>query len=246
MRRAYDYLTEAQRLSRTGSFTWDVFADEHNWSEEIRRIFGFDPDVRVTMGMIQAAVHPDDMAEVERVIGGAAEGRGFDLVFRILATDGEVRHAHVVAHRIEHITDRPVFLGALQDVTDRKVAEERLDRARRELAHVSRVTALSAVTASIAHEVNQPLAGIIANASTRLPQHRRRAGHGPTHHPRRQPGVRGHQAAASTIRPATPGQRTARPQRRGARGADPGVQRIGGCARRAADRSCRRPSDDCR
>jgi PAS domain S-box-containing protein len=168
LRRAHDHLTEAQRLSRTGSFTWDVFADEHTWSEEIRRIFGFGSDVRVTMGTIQAAVHPDDMAEVERVIGGAAEGRGFDIVFRILTADGEVRHAHVVGHRIEHIADRTVFLGALQDVTDRTVAEERLDRARRELAHVSRVTALGALTASIAHEVNQPLAGIIANASTCL------------------------------------------------------------------------------
>ena len=168
LRRAYDYLTEAQRLSRTGSFTWDVLADEHNWSEEIRRIFGFAPDAQITMGMIQALVHPDDMAEVERVIGGAAVGRSFDLVFRIRTVAGEVRHAHVVGHRIEHITDRPVFLGAIQDVTDNRVAEERLDRARRELAYVSRVTALSALTASIAHEVNQPLAGIIANASTCL------------------------------------------------------------------------------
>jgi PAS domain S-box-containing protein len=168
LRRAYDYLNEAQRLSRTGSFTWDVFADTHNWSGEIRRIFGFDPHVPVTMGMILAAVYPDDMAEVERVLGGAPEGRDFDLVFRILTTGGDVRHAHVVGHRITHITDRTVFLGALQDVTDNRVAEEKLDRARRELAHVSRVTALGALTASIAHEVNQPLAGIIANASTCL------------------------------------------------------------------------------
>jgi signal transduction histidine kinase len=79
-----------------------------------------------------------------------------------------VRHARVVGHRIAHVTDRMLYLGALQDVTDGKVAEERLDKARRELAHVSRVTALSALTASIAHEVNQPLAGIIANASTCL------------------------------------------------------------------------------
>ena len=168
LRQAYDYLTEAQRLSKTGSFTWDVLADRHNWSDEIRRIFGFDLEVPITMGMIQAVVHPDDMAEVARVIGGAAEGHDFDLVFRVLTAKGEVRHAHVVGHRIADIIDRPVFLGALQDVTDRKLAEERLDRARRELAHVSRITALSALTASIAHEVNQPLAGIIANASTCL------------------------------------------------------------------------------
>ena len=163
---AYDYLSEAQRLSKTGSFTWDVLADEHNWSEEIRRIFSFDPEARVTMQMIQAAVHPDDMAEVERVLGGAPEGRNFDLVFRIVTQRGALRYAHVVGHRIEDVADRPVFLGALQEVTERVRGEEALNRARMELAHVSRVTALNALTASIAHEVNQPLAGIMANAST--------------------------------------------------------------------------------
>jgi PAS domain S-box-containing protein len=166
LRQAYRYLTEAQRLSKTGSFTWDVYADQHNWSGEIRRIFGFDPAVQVTMGMIQAAVHPEDMVEVERVLGGAAKGLDFDLTFRILTQEGEVRHAHVVGHRIEDITDRPVFLGALQDVTESKVAEESLNAARSELAHVARVATLNAMTASIAHEVSQPLSGILTNAST--------------------------------------------------------------------------------
>jgi len=165
---AYRRLTEAQRLSKTGSFTWDVQADEHNWSEEIRRIFGFDARTKVTMAMIQAAIHPEDAPAVEAVIGRAVEGANFDLVFRILGSGGALRYAHVVAHRIEEITDRPMFIGALQDVTENKVAEEALNRARDDLAHVARVTALSALTASIAHEVNQPLAGIITNASTCL------------------------------------------------------------------------------
>jgi C4-dicarboxylate-specific signal transduction histidine kinase len=61
---------------------------------------------------------------------------------------------------------RPLFIGALQDVTQSKLAEEALDKARSELAHVARITTLNALTASIAHEVNQPLSGIITNAST--------------------------------------------------------------------------------
>jgi PAS domain S-box-containing protein len=126
LRQAYSHLTEAQRISKTGSFTWDVQADEHNWSAEIRRIFSFGLDETISIQMIQAAVHPDDMAEVERVIGGAVEGRNFDLVFRIVNAEGEVRHAHVVGNRIAHITDRPVFLGALQDVTESRLAEEAL------------------------------------------------------------------------------------------------------------------------
>jgi C4-dicarboxylate-specific signal transduction histidine kinase len=73
-----------------------------------------------------------------------------------------------IAHVVEHVTGRPLFVGALQDVTEHKVAEEALDRARSELAHVARVTTVSALTASIAHEVNQPLSGIITNAGTCL------------------------------------------------------------------------------
>jgi C4-dicarboxylate-specific signal transduction histidine kinase len=79
-----------------------------------------------------------------------------------------VKHVRGIGHVIEHIEGRPMFVGALQDVTESMVAEEALNRARSELAHVARVTTLSALTASIAHEVNQPLSGIITNASTCL------------------------------------------------------------------------------
>jgi PAS domain S-box-containing protein len=168
LRQANSFLTEAQRLSRTGSFIWDVMRDEHNWSEELYRIWGLEAYPRVTTPLLMTVIHPEDTQAVEDNIARAMDGRDFDLSFRILAPDGAVRHARVVAHRIAQITDRPVFIGAMQDVTASKVAEEALNRARDELAHVARVTALSALTASIAHEVNQPLAGIITNASTCL------------------------------------------------------------------------------
>jgi PAS domain S-box-containing protein len=168
LRRAYAQLTEAQRISHTGSFTWDVQADDHVWSEEIYRLFGFEPGTKITMQMIQSAIHSEDMPGVISVIGRAAEGRDFDIVFRIVTASGLVRHAHVVGHHIEQIDGRAVFIGALQDVTDSKLAEEALDKARSELAHVARVTMLNTFTASITHEVNQPLSGIITNASTCL------------------------------------------------------------------------------
>ena len=168
LRRAYGRLMEAQRISKTGSFTWDLVADEHDWSEEIYRIFGFEPGSKVSMGMIQAAIHPEDLPLVEGVLGRAAEGGDFELAFRLSGPGGELKHARVVARRMEQIADRPVFIGALQDMTESKLAEEALNQARAELAHVARVTALGALTASIAHEVNQPLAGIITNASTCL------------------------------------------------------------------------------
>jgi hypothetical protein len=168
LKRAHAHLTEAQRLSQTGSFTWDVQADEHTWSAEIYRIFGIAPGTRVTMPMIHAVIYPEDLPAVGAVIGRALVGEDFDLVFRIVPADGAIKHAHVVGRRNEQITDRFVFLGAIHDVTQSKAVEEALNKARSELAHVTRVMTLGALTASIAHEVNQPLSGIITNASTCL------------------------------------------------------------------------------
>jgi PAS domain S-box-containing protein len=168
LHRAYDLLAEAQRLSRTGSFTWDVAADEHNWSDETYCVMGLDPGARVTSEMILAAIHPEDLPSAEAVMGRAAQGQSFDLTFRLAPVGDAVKHVHAVGHRIASIPDRYVFIGAIQDVTDSKAGEDALARARAELAHVARVATLSALTASIAHEVNQPLAGIITNASTCL------------------------------------------------------------------------------
>ena len=152
LRRAHVQLAEGQRLSKTGSFTWDALADEHDWSPEISRIFGFDPDARLTMPMIQAAIHPDDMTEVAQLIGGATDGRDFDLVFRIVTREGELRYAHVVGHQIEHITDRPVFVGALQDVTESKVAEAELRRANSYLTAAQRLSRTGSFTWDVVAE----------------------------------------------------------------------------------------------
>ncbi len=165
---AYDRLAEAQQLSRTGSFVTDLAADEHNWSEEAYRIFDFEPGARVTVELIREIVHPDDLSHFDSVIARGISGIDVDFSFRIVTRRGVVKYVRGIARVIERVEGRPLFIGALQDVTDGKAAEEDLNRARAELAHVSRAAALSALTASIAHEVNQPLAGIVANASTCL------------------------------------------------------------------------------
>ena len=165
LRRAYDHLTEAQKLSQTGSFTSDLERDEHYWSDEFYRICDFEPGSPITIQRLGDIVLPEDQPLYQGAIGRAMAGTDPDFYFRIVTARGVVKHLRGFAHRI---ADRPVFVGAVQDVTASKIAQEALHKAGAELAHVSRVTTLSALTASIAHEVNQPLAGILTNASTCL------------------------------------------------------------------------------
>ncbi len=168
LRRAYDSFAQAQRLSQTGNFTADIVADEHIWSEELYRIFEIRPGTKITVEAVRALIHPEDLPTFDARFGRSLTGWDFDLVFRIVAASGHLKHVHAVGRLVERVAGRPLFIGAIQDVTESKIAEGALNKARSDLAHVARVTTLSTLTASIAHEVNQPLSGIITNASTCL------------------------------------------------------------------------------
>src|SRR5471030_2050698 len=99
-----------------------------------------------------------------------AQRAGSDLEYehRLIMPNQSVKYLHLVAHATQDQDGRLEYIGAVQDVTERRLAEEALTQARSDLAHVTRVTSLGVLTASIAHEVNQPLSGIITNASTCL------------------------------------------------------------------------------
>ena len=165
LRRSESFLAEGQRLSLTGSFSWHLATGAITWSHQVYRIFEFDPALPVTLERIRARVHPDDLPLFADVIDRArSNGAGFEYEQRLLMLDGSVKYLHVVAHAVGGLE----FIGAVQDVTERRRAQEELDRARSELTHVTRVTSLGTLAASIAHEVNQPLSGIVTNASTCL------------------------------------------------------------------------------
>jgi PAS domain S-box-containing protein len=168
LRRAYDSFADAQRLSRTGSFVTDIVADDHHWSDEAFRIFGFEPGTKISVQRIRGVVHPDDLPSFDSVIARGMSGTDVTFAFRITTGQGTLKYVRGVAHVTEQVEGRPMFVGALQDVTETMVAEQALNIARSELTRVARVTTLSTLTASIAHEVNQPLSGIITNASTCL------------------------------------------------------------------------------
>jgi signal transduction histidine kinase len=115
--------------------------------------------------MIRELIHPEDLLSFDAMIARAMTGADVDFVFRILNSRGAVKHIRGMARIMVQSPHRPLFVGALQDITESKVAEEALDKARSELAHVARITTLNALTASIAHEINQPLASLVTNAS---------------------------------------------------------------------------------
>jgi PAS domain S-box-containing protein len=169
LRRSERFLAEAQRLSATGSFSWRVADDAIAWSEETYRIYGIDPALPVTFDLVGARLHPDETLWFQDLLGRArVEGRDLDFEHRLLMPDGSIKFLHVVARASRGEDGGLEFIGAVQDVTERRRSEDTLNQVRAELAHVARVTALGALTASIAHEVNQPLAGIMTNAGTSL------------------------------------------------------------------------------
>jgi PAS domain S-box-containing protein len=168
LRRSQAFLAEAQHLSRTGSFSWRVATDEITWSEQLYRMFQIDRDAQVTFELICTRIHPEDLSVFQEHIERSRRDRSdVQLEFRLQMPDGAVKYVHVAAHiRGDH--GQPEYIGAVQDVTERRSSEEALSKARSELSQVARVTSLGVLTASIAHEVNQPLSGIITNAGTCL------------------------------------------------------------------------------
>jgi PAS domain S-box-containing protein len=166
LREALAQLSEGQRLSKTGSFTSDIQQDRHRWSDQFYRIFEIEPDTQPHMDAVRSRIHPDDLQLFDSEMRRRIEGSGGDFNFRIVTPSGGLKHLRGVSQVIEHIGGRPIFMGTIQDITESKVAEEALNKARSELAHVARVATLNAMTASIAHEVSQPLSGIMTNANT--------------------------------------------------------------------------------
>src|SRR6266568_3475228 len=135
------YLSEAQRLSHTGSFGWRVSTGEIIWSEETFRIFQYDRAVKPGVEQVLQRVHPEDAALVRQTIGRAAQdGKDFDFEHRLLMPDGSVKHVHVVAHAERDESGELEFVGAVMDTTETKRAEEALRRSETYLAEAQRLS----------------------------------------------------------------------------------------------------------
>ena len=142
LRRSEAYLAEAQRLSRTGSFGWNVSTAEHTWSDETYRIYGYNRGTTITLELVLQRIHPEDRERVWEVIDRASNlGTGFDIEHRLLMDDGSIKFVRVVAHMLAGVEpDGLLFVGAVTDITDAKRAEEALRRSERYLAEAQRLT----------------------------------------------------------------------------------------------------------
>lgn len=168
LKRSEAFLAETRRLSLTGGFSKRGATDEIMCSEEVHGIYEFDPGLPVTLERVLARIHPEDLPSVHELIDRQQSGADYEQEYRLLTPDHRVKHIHVVGHASQDPDGQLEYITVVQDVTARRLAEEAITKARSDLARVARVSSLGVVTASIAHEVNQPLSGIITNASTCL------------------------------------------------------------------------------
>ena len=167
LRRREHYLAMGERVSLTGSFAWKPSTDKITCSEQLLRILELDSPAEATADTLRTRVHPDDLPLVEARFADVEKGReNPEFEARLLMPDGRIKYVRVFSQVIEDFDGQRICIGAVQDVTRRRLAEDALDKVRFDLAHLTRITTLGTLAASIAHEVTQPLAGIMTNAST--------------------------------------------------------------------------------
>ncbi|NHV26089.1 ATP-binding protein [Burkholderia sp. D-99] len=162
-----EFLAEVQRLSRTGSFGWNIATAAVSWSAETFRILEYDTATTPSIALFAARLHPEDAGAFQVALTAATRSRGcLDFHARLLMPDGTVKHAHLVAHPLDDAQQSAQYVGAVMDVSAARQAEDQIRSTRAELERVARATMLGALSSSIAHEVGQPLSAILTFGQT--------------------------------------------------------------------------------
>src|SRR6266481_2744345 len=158
-------LSGMEPLSTSRNATKRIF-----WSLETFQIFGFDPNTTTpTPEIFLERVHPDDRASIELVESELYKGNDAEYHYRVIFQDRSIKYISSVAHPISNDSGHVIeFVGTVMDVTERKRAEEDLREAQANLARVSRATTMGELTASLAHEIRQPIAAAVTDANTCL------------------------------------------------------------------------------
>src|SRR5579862_5879506 len=134
LQKRWQYLTEAQKLSHSGTFGWKVQTGELIWSEETYRILGFTRETNPTLDLVFDRIHPDDRERLQQLRDRAAQnGMDLDVEYRILLPEGVLRYLHVVAHAGEDRSGNREYIGVVSDITERKLAEQERQALSRDL-----------------------------------------------------------------------------------------------------------------
>jgi PAS domain S-box-containing protein len=171
LRRSEAKLEEAQRVAHVGYWERDLDTDRITWSDETYRIFGLTPgEGTIALAGMLERIHPEDRPiwsqAAPEALGGASR---YDLEYRVVRPNGELRIVHSQGDLTRDASGRPrSSFGTIQDITERKRAEEALREVQMDLTHANRVTAMGQLTASVAHEVNQPITAAVTNAQAAL------------------------------------------------------------------------------
>ncbi|MFM0060890.1 AAA family ATPase [Paraburkholderia phytofirmans] len=163
LRMSEEALALGQRISRSGSYIWNSLTGERYWSKELYSVFSLPMEEGSPGGQaILERIHPDDVAGYQKTVEQAAHNRtSFRRKFRIVTQDGTIKHLEVLGEP----SGVSNFVGVVTDITDRHATELALQNAKLDLAKASRATTMGELAASIAHEINQPLASVVSNAS---------------------------------------------------------------------------------
>jgi DNA-binding NtrC family response regulator/PAS domain-containing protein len=127
------YLAEAQTLSHTGSFGWNVSTGELLWSEESFRIFGYDRTLKPTAQLALERVHPEDVHLVQDALDDASHGKDLDLEHRLVLPDGSIKRVHFLGRALNQEPGKSSFVGAVMDITAIKNAFDEIQTLRDQL-----------------------------------------------------------------------------------------------------------------
>jgi PAS domain S-box-containing protein len=162
--RSEAYLAEAQRLSQTGSFGWDVSTGEIYWSLETFRIFGYEPAANVTIEKVLQRTHPDDRSAVQQLCERVSrERKEWDFEHRLLMPDGSVKYVRVVGHPSPDESGNFEFVGAVTDITERKLGEALFSGEKRLLEMIATGVALEKILNALCLIIEEYRPGTLAS-----------------------------------------------------------------------------------
>jgi signal transduction histidine kinase/DNA-binding response OmpR family regulator len=163
LRRSEAYLAEAQHLSHTGSFGWNLSSGEMYWSDETYRLIGIDRSIKPTFELVSQRIHPDDRAFVQEILDCALRDRtAVDFEHRFLMPDGSVKYIRVLANAVRDESGSLEYIGAGIDLTEQKWAQAERERLEQRLRQAEKMEAVGRLAGGIAHDFNGVLAGVYA------------------------------------------------------------------------------------